>query len=184
MLKLKGQFKGISVDVESNKPVIQFEVEGCGNLHALNKEIKQLGTLNIDIKKYRHKRSLDANSYFWVLVDKLAEVTGQEKTRIYKHAIKEIGGVSETVCIKTEAVDKLCEGWSKNGLGWQSDVMPSKLKGCSCVVLYYGSSTYDTKQMSMLIDSIVQDCKAVGIETLTPKELNIMKMNWKGSGRE
>lgn len=181
MLKLKGQFKGISVDVESNKPVIQFEVEGYGNLHTLSQEIKQLGTLNIDIKKYRHKRSLDANSYFWVLVDKLAEVTGQEKTRIYRNAIREIGGVSETVCIKTEAVNKLCEGWNKNGLGWQTDIMPSKLKGCSNVVLYYGSSTYDTKQMSMLIDSIVQDCKSVGVETMTPDELAILKNSWKGA---
>lgn len=39
------------------------------------------------------------------------------------------------------------------------------------MLLYYGSSTYDGAQMARLIDNIVQDCKAVGIETMTPDEL-------------
>ena len=43
---------------------------------------------------------------------------------------------------------------------------------------YYGSSTYNTKQMARLIDSIVEDCKAVGIETLTPATLDAMKDAW------
>ena len=46
------------------------------------------------------------------------------------------------------------------------------------VTLYYGSSTYDTKQMSRLIDNIVQDCQAVGIETLTPDKLALLLEEW------
>ena len=46
-------------------------------------------------------------------------------------------------------------------------------------MLYYGSSTFDTKQMSRLIDNIVQDCKAVGIETLTPQQLDALKEGWR-----
>jgi 2-iminoacetate synthase ThiH len=49
--------------------------------------------------------------------------------------------------------------------------MPSKIAGCTNVILYYGSSTYNQEQMTQLIDNIVQDYKAVGIETLTPVEL-------------
>lgn len=56
--------------------------------------------------------------------------------------------------------------------------MPSKLKGCNNLILYYGSSTYNTEQMSRLIDNIVQDCKAVGIETMTPAELAALKDAW------
>ena len=76
-------------------------------------------------------------------------------------------------------VQKLCGGWNKNGIGWQTEVMDSKIDGCKNVVLYYGSSTFDTKQMSRLIDNIVQDCKAVGIKTLTPQQLDALKEDWR-----
>ena len=69
--------------------------------------------------------------------------------------------------------------YKRQGLGWQVETLESKLKGCTNVVLYYGSSSYDTKQMSMLIDNIVQDCKALGIETMTPRELQALKDGWK-----
>lgn len=131
-----------------------------------------------EIKKTRKKRSLDANAYFFVLADKLSEVLNIPKEEIYRNYIKEIGGVSEMVCVKTEAVKKLCEGWQHNGLGWQTDTMPSKLKGCTNVILYYGSSTYDTAQMSRLIDRIVEDCKTQGIETKTPEEIANMLSLW------
>ena len=123
-------------------------------------------------------RSLDANAYFWVLCDKLAEATGQSKTDIYRASIREIGGVSDTVCVQDRAVDKLVQGWGKNGIGWLAETSPSKLPGCTNVTLYYGSSTYDRKQMSRLIDSIVQDCKAVGVETMTPVELARLTAAW------
>ena len=93
------------------------------------------------------------------------------KTEVYRNAIKEIGGVSDAVCVQNSAVNHLRDMWSKKGLGWQSDVMPSKIPGCSVVVLYYGSSEYDTEQMSRLIDYLVQDAEALGIETRTPQEI-------------
>lgn len=133
----------------------------------------------IEVKQYRNKRSLDANAYCWVLIGKLAEKTGYKKSDIYRNAIKEIGGNSETVCVQDKAVDKLCRGWEHNGEGWQTQTSPSKIDGCTNVILYYGSSVYDTKQMSRLIDSIVEDCRAVGIETMTPRELEALKEAWK-----
>ena len=132
----------------------------------------------IEIKQYRQKRSLDANAYCWVLIDKLAEKTGVSKSEVYRSAIKEIGGNCETVCVQDKAVDKLCRGWHHNGEGWQTETSKSKLEGCTNVTLYYGSSVYDTMQMSRLIDNIVQDCKAVGIETMTPAELQSLKESW------
>ncbi len=133
----------------------------------------------IEVKQFKNKRSLDANAYCWVLIGKLAEKTGIKKSDIYRNAIREIGGNSETVCVQDKAVDKLVKGWECHGLGWQTETSKSKLDGCTNVTLYYGSSIYDTKQMSQLIDSIVQDCKAVGIETMTPQELQRLKDEWK-----
>lgn len=133
---------------------------------------------DVEIKEHREKRSLDANAYFWVLADQLAEKTRIPKTDIYRSYIREIGGNHEVVCVADSAVEKLRRGWEHNGLGWQTDTMPSKLPGCARVVLYYGSSTYDTAQMSRLIDLIVQDCREQGIETLPPDKLAGMMEEW------
>ena len=131
-----------------------------------------------EIKEYQERRSLDANAYFWTLCDKLAESTGISKTEIYRQSIREIGGNTEIICIPTKGVDKLVSGWHHNGLGWITDTTDSKLPGCTNVILYYGSSTYDKSQMARLIDNIVQDCKAVGIETMTPAQLDRLKEEW------
>lgn len=132
----------------------------------------------LTIKEKKKRRSLDANAYCWVLLDKLASQLHESKEAIYKGYIKEIGGNSELICIKTEAAERLCATWSRNGLGWQTDTMPSKAKGFTNVVLYYGSSVYDQEQMSRLIDLIVQDCEALGIETKDPAELERLVQEW------
>ena len=135
--------------------------------------------VNFEIKQFRNGRSLSANAYAWVLIDKIAERTGEKKTDVYRHVIREIGGVSDTVCVMNKAVDRLRESWEKNGLGWQTDVVPSKVDGCTNVILYYGSSVYDTKQMAQLIDSLIQDAEALGIPTISDAEAEKMLGNWK-----
>lgn len=165
---MKGHLLDLSVGL-NRKQRLTLEIDGdfrqeFDNLHEAD--------LDIEIKKYRQKRSLDANAYAWVLIDKIAKVMRIDKKQVYQEAIRNIGGVSETVCVQTAAVDRLCSSWASHGLGWQADVMPSKIEGCSNVVLYFGSSTYDTRQMSALIDQLVQDAKALGIETLPPNELS------------
>lgn len=131
-----------------------------------------------EIVKARKRRSLDANAYAWVLIDKIAAAVKMPKETVYKTAIKSIGGVSEIVCVKDGAVDRLRKTWERNGIGWQSETMPSKITGCTNVVLYYGSSAYDSTQMSVLIDSLIQDAKALGIETLPPERLEAMLYEW------
>lgn len=134
--------------------------------------------VEVTVKKFRQKRSLDANAYAWVLMDRLAAVTGRRKDEIYLDAVRNVGGNTETVCVLDKAVDKLREAWSRNGLGWPTETMPSKLEGCTNVILYYGSSTFDTAQMSRMIDGLVQDCKSVGVETMTPDELERLLEAW------
>lgn len=77
-----------------------------------------------------------------------------------------------------KAVDRLREGWKKNGLGWQTDTLKSQIPGCTNVVLYYGSSVYDTKQMAQLIDSLIQDAEALGIPTISEEEAERALGKW------
>lgn len=139
---------------------------------------------SLTIKEVKKKRSLDANAFAWTLMDKLAAVTGMAKEDIYKSYIKEIGGNSETVCVKNEAVDALCNQWSFNRLGWVYDTFPSRLQGCTNVILYYGSSVYDTAQMSRLINLIIQDCEIFGVETTDPEKLEKLLDEWGANDAE
>ena len=134
--------------------------------------------VSFEIKKAAKRRSRDANAFAWVLIDKIAEKTRVPKAEVYRQAIREIGGVSETVCVVEKAADRLCEGWQKNGIGWQAERMPSKLPGCVNVVLYYGSSTYDTAQMSRLLDLLIQEAEQQGIPTLRD-ESDALLGKWK-----
>lgn len=121
--------------------------------------------VSITIKRYRAKRSKDANAYAWVLIDQIAEKMRLPKSEVYRQAIKEIGGVSSVVCVQDRAVKKIKEMWEERGTGWQVETMESKIPGCTVLTLYYGSSYYDTAQMSALIDQLVQTAQSLGIET-------------------
>ena len=134
--------------------------------------------LDVEIKQHRKKRSLSANAYCWVLVDKIAARSGVDKTSVYRETIRNIGGVSDIVCCQDRAVEALRSGWQAHGVGWITETIPSKLEGCTNVILYYGSSTYDTAQMSRLIDLLVMEAKELGIETATPQELDRLREEW------
>jgi len=131
--------------------------------------------VNVEVKKYRKKRSLDANAYCWVLIDKIAQKIKLDKAEVYKRAIRRIGGVSTIVCVQDSAVNMLTQSWENKGIGWQTDILDSKIPNCTNVVLYYGSSVYDTQQMADFIDSLVQEAKALNIETLTPDKIQLLK---------
>lgn len=136
------------------------------------------GEVRVEVKRWRNRRSLSANSYAWVLIDKLSEALVIPKEEIYRHTIRHIGGVSTMICILESAADEMTEHWKAKGLGWMVERMPSKISGCVDLLLYYGSSTYDTKQMSALIDRLVAECKELDIETMPPAELAALKEGW------
>lgn len=178
MHEMTGEFHSIAFTADG-KPLITFKVNEYHEAVKASQEFADGVTVALKVGKKNKKRSLDSNAYFWALADKLAQRLNIPKSEIYRNAIRDIGGVSDIVCVQNKAVEKMCRGWQREGLGWQTDTMPSKIDGCTNVVLYYGSSTYDQKQMTSLIDNIVQDCKAVGIETLTPMELARLTSEWR-----
>jgi hypothetical protein len=135
--------------------------------------------LEVEISKQKKKRSLDSNSYLWTLCQKIAEVIHSTKELVYQKFIRDVGQF-EIVPIKNEAVERWIEVWNGKGLGWFAEVMEdSKLPGYKKVISYYGSSVYDQKEMSVLLDEVVRECKEMNIETLPPDEIKALKENWK-----
>lgn len=134
--------------------------------------------ISIEIKKHHKRRSLNANAYAWVLIDQIAAKMKLDRIDVYREAIRSIGGVSDVVCVPNKAVERLEEGWRAKGLGWFTERLDSKLNGCTNMVLFYGSSTYDSRQMAALIDHLVQDAESIGIPTVTEAEIERMVSTW------
>lgn len=132
----------------------------------------------LTVKEHKQKRSLNANSYFWELCGKLAEKTHIPKTEIYRSYIKEIGGNSEIICIQDKALNHFREIWEQGHIGRFTEICDSKLKGCTNVIVYYGSSDYDTGTMSRLIEMVVQDCIEQEIPTYNQAELQKLCDEW------
>ena len=130
------------------------------------------------IKEHREKRSLDANAYMWQLLDKLAAELGTKKEELYLEKVKNYG-IYKDFTLRPEDAPTFQIAWSMLGTGWPTEQVDFSPDGEMVVVrAYYGSSQYNTKQMSRLIDSVVSDCKDMGIETLPPDKLAAMKEAW------
>ena len=175
-MKIVGRLIEIGFSLGGN-PRLTIETKDKNTLLAGFDELHEEEVV-VEIKRYSPRRSLDANAFYWLLCGKLAEKTGVGMAEIYRNHVRNIGGNYEVYCGKTEAVEKLIKAWEKNGLGWIAETTPSKLEGCTNAILYYGSSTYDSRQMSRLIDQMVQDCKEQGIQTETPAEIARMCEAW------
>lgn len=139
------------------------------------KEIISRGKqLTAEIKQYRHRRSLDANAYLWVLLSKMADALNTTKDELYLLVLERYG-VFTHIVVKPHIVERVKAEWrTVRELG---EVTIRGQKGIQ-LQCYFGSSTYDTKEMSVLIDGVVSECKEMGIETMTPEELKMLKEAW------
>lgn len=140
----------------------------------------------IDIKPERKKRSLNANAYMWVLVNQIAKVKGMDEETVYRQEVSH-GTAYYRLDIEGRAVETFARTWEGKGIGWflklegsATDQYGLEIPGRYTYRAYYGSSVYDNKEMSDLIDRVVQDASALGIETMTPDEISKLKSMWKG----
>lgn len=139
--------------------------------------------VDIDIKKHREIRSNEANKYCWVLCEKIAQKLIDEKVKhtkidVYREAIREIG-VWVDKELDPDTAKTFSTAWKMLGTGWLTEQVDYSKSGENVIIrFYYGSSRYNKKQMSRLIDNLVQDCKALGIETDTPEQIAKIKSLW------
>lgn len=170
-------------DFESNEYEISFRTRDTNIINEYEK-LKNEQQISVEAKKYRRKRSLDANAYCWVLCDKIAKELSKDgtivtKEKVYQDAILQIG-TFEPMIAEEKSFNNFKRIWEKQGLGFLVQEVTRKDK-CVKVLCYYGSSTYDTKEMSSLIEIIVELAKSLNVETKTKQELESLLKSW-GSG--
>ena len=171
-----GRLVEVSKNWENNKFRLTYEVneDVTGEVNS----IKDCEKLNISAKKHREKRSLDANSYCWVLLQKLAEASRSDKWTMYLQCLQRYSRAFTHIIVKENAVERMKDLYRTCiDLG---EVTVNGQTGHQLQV-YYGSSTFDSKEMSVFIDGIVSECKEQGIQTMTPAEIERMKASWQSS---
>lgn len=134
--------------------------------------------LSIDIKPWRDKRSIDANAYAWVLIGKIADTLTKmgspiSKDEMYEQELRKYGQGGVIKLPATGSPERILKSFRC----WEQH---EKLYGeNSCYYrVWVGSSHYNTEEMSIFIDGIVEDAKELGIETLPPAELERMLSAW------
>lgn len=125
--------------------------------------------VKLEIKPYKEKRSLNANAYAWTLIQKIADVLRQDKNKVYVEMLDRYGQ-SEVVSVRADIdVNGIFKYFKEIGTGTVNG------KEFTHYRVFKGSSEYDAKEMSILIDGIVSEAKDLGIETLTPEEMQRLK---------
>lgn len=154
--------------VLSTNENVQAEVEGLKAIVIKGKE------LTVEVKQYRHKRSMDSNAYMWVLLSKMADVLKTTKDELYLQILSRYG-VFTHIVVKSNVVARVKSEWKTvRELG---KVIINGQEGIQ-IQCFFGSHDYDSKEMSVLIEGVVSECKELGIETISTKEIEIMNNAW------
>lgn len=182
-MEFTGVFKGIGKELDTGRYIVDLRLneDVTKAFHSLKDT-----EVSVRITKHRHKRSLDANSYYWVLVTKIAEVLKASKPFVHNMLLRKYGQIemfdSRGVYIvipDTEESTKKADEAEFYHLKPTSQVKLGK-DGIMyrTYMMLRGSSDYDTKEMSELIDGTVSEAKQMGIETFPPHEIERMKREW------
>lgn len=147
--------KGIEMNFTGTKAEIQQY------LFKLDKDT----VYDIKIEKHKNKRSLNANSYAWELITQIANELRLSKEDIYMQMLKDYGQ-REYVCLSANVnPSRISKYYEENGKFKQNGSVYKSY------MFYIGTSQYNSKEMSIFIDGLVQEARNLGIQTKEDYEI-------------
>lgn len=169
------------MEVKTNKPEISLTLDNKARLtftvpKALITEIEELNDdITLIVKNYHSKRTLTQNAYMWSMINKLAVKVNETCENVYKNFIRDYG-VRDFLLVKDSSVKDFIERWNKKGIGWFcEEVRKGKVDGTTTLVVYYGSSSYDSKEMSRVMEAIIDECNEQSIPTILLDDFRSLK---------
>lgn len=129
---------------------------------------RQKRDARFEIKELRKKRSLDANAYAWALITEIANVMRMDKEKVYLEMLKHYGQ-SDVITVRSDI--------DLSGRFKYFEKIKESYR-FAAYRIYWGSSGYDSREMAILIDGIIQEAQNLGIETLPPDEVERLKGLW------
>lgn len=158
-MNFTGRVAGVSRDWKTGEYTIAFTVNEESALYELEK-IQDLDKLSIEAKKYRKKRSLDANGLMWACLGEMANKLRADKWDAYLMMLKRYGQYTY-ICVKPSVVEAVKKMWRESEVIGTTVVNGKKAVQMLC---YFGSSTYDTQEFSVLLDGIVYEMQELGLQ--------------------
>ena len=178
-MEFTGQVHGVTRDFRTRKPIIEFQInEEPNGIDEYNGK-----DLKITVVRQTKPRSLNANAYFHVLCDKLRLKLGVSMAAMKNELITSYGQIDyldegKPIIYKTNAPPERVQQLEEVHMKF----MHQGEDGAYWYRVYRGSHTYNTKEMSLLLDGTIAEAKAQGIETKTPDELARMMALWEQEG--
>ena len=163
---MKGRISDLNVSIFNAKQKLTFEIEG--DFRTQYDELKDKD-LEISVKVFRQKRSLDQNSYAWVLIGKMADKLRTSKDEVYLTMLKRYGqgGVIKVSPKNEQAILSALKYYERHEKLYTDTDKYYRI--------WAGSSGYNTEEMTVFLDGIISEAKEMGIDTLTPDELLEMR---------
>lgn len=141
---------------------------------ALKEVLARGKLLAMEVKPYRAKRSLDANAMLWSILSEMAAALSTTKDELYLEVLERYG-VFTHIVVKPEMVDRVMREWrTVRSLG---EVTVNGKTGVQ-LQCYFGSSTYNTKEFSVLLEGVIQDARDLGIDVITESEKQLLLSEW------
>ena len=174
-MEFTGKLQNVSRDWQSGQFQVTFTVNEPSAIKEVD-NIKDLDRLSIKAVKYRQKRSLDANALLWCCLDKIAKGMSPpaDKWDIYLQMLKRYGKYTY-ICVKPNVVDAVKAQWRESEI-----VGEIKINGSDAVQMlcYFGSSTYNTKEFSVLLDGVISEMKEMGLEAPASEDMRRALEHW------
>lgn len=179
-MEVSGKVSSLARDWVTGKFLLTLEVNETAVIESQIDKLKELDKLRIKMAKWTEKRSLDANAYFHVLVGKIADAMTISKAHcknlmITRYGQPEMIGGKPMIYKTNAPVEYMQELETLHTICIKAT--RENDKEVFFYKVYRGSHSYDSKEMSILIDGSVEEAKALGIETLPPEELERMMSN-------
>lgn len=175
-MKIGGTVKEVYKPFGAKLPVAKIEMDtDIGNLEKYLDKV-----VDVEISIHREHRSLDANACMWACIGEIAAAIRSEPWSVYLYMLQRYGKY-EYILIKPEAVQMLkhqCRTIKVIGERQVWDAEQNQYITMTEVLCFYGSSTYNTKEFSRLLDGIISEMKEMELETPTGEQIRTLIEDW------
>ena len=172
MYELSGKIQGLALDFGTRKASLTLSINEEYAAKTLYDALHDIEKLSFKIDVFREKRSLNANNYAWKLLTEIGNVLRISKEEVYLEMLKRYG--------QSEIFSVLSHIPFGEYVKYYEEAGESNLNGklFKHYKVYKGSSEFDTREMSIFLDGVIEEAKELGIQTETPEQIAKYKKLW------
>ena len=172
-METTGKLLNATRDIMTGKLNITFQIESF-SVDEINALHQTEEVLDIVVRKHKKKRSLDANGLLWHCIGQIASTLRTDKWEVYLQMLRRYGQFTY-ICVKPKMVDAVKLQWRECEVVGEVDINGQKAVQ---MLVYFGSSTYNTQEFSVLLDGVISEMKEIGLQPPASEEMRRALEQW------